>query len=236
MLFFMSELYLIRHGQASFGSENYDQLSELGIRQSKLLAEHLQLVGFLPDAIYSGPLERHKSTAALMYEVFCSHGIGLAELKIVEEFREYNAKAIVMAFLERNPGFFSDSGAVHDQSGVFWRMFRKAMLAWVEGALDSSVPETWEDLKSRVASAIKRMMSIHEGRKTVAVFTSGGAISASLAISLNLSGAAAMNLNWQIANASVTRYSFDKKKFVLSGFNSIAHLRLHRDSSLITWW
>lgn len=227
---------MIRHGQASFGSENYDQLSELGLRQSKLLAEHLRLVGFLPDAIYSGPLERHKSTADQMYEVFCSHGIGLSELEIVEEFREYNSKAIIMAFLEDNPGFFSDSRPVHDQSGVFWRMFRKAMLAWVDGGLDPRVPETWEDLKSRVASAIERLTSIHDETETVVVFTSGGAISASLAISLNLSGVDAMNLNWQIANTSVTRYSFNKKKFILSGFNSIAHLRLHRDSSLITWW
>ena len=29
----MGTLYLVRHGQASFGSDHYDQLSELGRRQ-----------------------------------------------------------------------------------------------------------------------------------------------------------------------------------------------------------
>ena len=32
----MASLYLIRHGQASFGSDHYDQLSPLGQRQADL--------------------------------------------------------------------------------------------------------------------------------------------------------------------------------------------------------
>ncbi|MCH1491392.1 MAG: histidine phosphatase family protein, partial [Luminiphilus sp.] len=30
----MASIYLIRHGQASFGSDNYDQLSPVGQRQA----------------------------------------------------------------------------------------------------------------------------------------------------------------------------------------------------------
>ena len=39
----MSELHLVRHAQASFGSDNYDQLSDLGHRQSRLLGGHFKL-------------------------------------------------------------------------------------------------------------------------------------------------------------------------------------------------
>ena len=35
----MSELYLVRHGQASFGSSDYDQLSEIGFKQSNVFGE-----------------------------------------------------------------------------------------------------------------------------------------------------------------------------------------------------
>ena len=35
----MGTLYLVRHGQASFGSANYDQLSALGQRQCRRLGE-----------------------------------------------------------------------------------------------------------------------------------------------------------------------------------------------------
>jgi broad specificity phosphatase PhoE len=38
----MGTLYLVRHGQASFGADDYDQLSELGRRQSVRLGEYLR--------------------------------------------------------------------------------------------------------------------------------------------------------------------------------------------------
>ncbi len=59
----MGILYMIRHGQASFGSANYDLLSETGVLQSRILAEYLLTVGLTPDALYSGAMERQKDTA-----------------------------------------------------------------------------------------------------------------------------------------------------------------------------
>ena len=45
----MAELYLIRHAQASFGAENYDQLSDLGHQQSQSLGKALADQGVSPD-------------------------------------------------------------------------------------------------------------------------------------------------------------------------------------------
>jgi len=59
----MGILYMIRHGQASFGSANYDLFSETGVLQSRILAEYLLAVGLAPDALYSGAMERQKDTA-----------------------------------------------------------------------------------------------------------------------------------------------------------------------------
>lgn len=57
---------MIRHGQASFGSANYDLFSETGVLQSRILAEYLLAVGLAPDALYSGVMERQKDTAGAM--------------------------------------------------------------------------------------------------------------------------------------------------------------------------
>ena len=38
----MGTLYLVRHGQASFGADDYDQLSDLGRRQSVRLGQYLR--------------------------------------------------------------------------------------------------------------------------------------------------------------------------------------------------
>jgi broad specificity phosphatase PhoE len=59
----MSMIYMIRHGQASFGKDNYDRLSPLGKRQARILAQHLLTTGFHPDAVYSGTMVRKTTTA-----------------------------------------------------------------------------------------------------------------------------------------------------------------------------
>ena len=46
----MGTLYLVRHGQASFGAADYDQLSELGRRQSVRLGEYFANKGLTFDA------------------------------------------------------------------------------------------------------------------------------------------------------------------------------------------
>ena len=60
----MGTLYLVRHGQASFGAADYDQLSELGQRQSVRLGEYLANKGVTLDAVLTGTLRRHQQTYA----------------------------------------------------------------------------------------------------------------------------------------------------------------------------
>lgn len=59
----MSELILVRHGQASFGAESYDKLSPKGVEQAKILAQHWRALGERFDHIYSGNLLRQRETA-----------------------------------------------------------------------------------------------------------------------------------------------------------------------------
>ena len=64
----MGALYLVRHGQASFGAADYDQLSELGARQCRRLGEHWQRRGMRFDAAFSGTLRRQRLSLAAIGE------------------------------------------------------------------------------------------------------------------------------------------------------------------------
>ena len=58
----MGNLYLVRHGQASFGAEDYDNLSELGRKQAVRLGEYFRDNGQSFDTVFTGTLRRHGQT------------------------------------------------------------------------------------------------------------------------------------------------------------------------------
>ena len=60
----MGRLFLVRHGQASALSGDYDQLSTLGREQSRLLAGHFERFQIVPDRVLVGPRRRHVQTHA----------------------------------------------------------------------------------------------------------------------------------------------------------------------------
>jgi len=62
------KLWLVRHGQASFGEEDYDRLSRLGMEQSRVPGTHCARTGLRFDAVYSGEMKRQRDTAGLVLE------------------------------------------------------------------------------------------------------------------------------------------------------------------------
>lgn len=234
----MSLIYLIRHGQASFGQDDYDRLSPLGRRQSRALAKHLTDTGFRLDAVYCGPLRRHRDTTDEFLAVYedCAKNRRLsADVNTLAGFDEYDTPAIIRAMITDAPSLEDELPRMYSSRESFRRIYETAMLRWVEGRFDGQGVERWEDLQDRVARAVKTIMSENGRGKNIAVFTSGGAISASLSNVLRLSAENAMRLNWQIVNTSVTSYMYNDERLSLAGFNSVSHLELARDPSLITY-
>jgi broad specificity phosphatase PhoE len=235
----MSMIYMIRHGQASFAKEDYDQLSLLGKRQARTLAQHFLNTGFHLDAVYSGTMSRQTGTAQEVlsaYRVACKD---VPQLEMLSGFNEYDTAAIVTALF---PDMVKDDPSLNDElpkmyvsKDSFKRVFEGAMLRWVTGEFDTPDIETWEALKARVAGSLQLIMKSHGKGKTIAVFTSSGAIAASLAHVLGISGERAMRLAWQLLNSSVSRFMYNEERVTLAGFNSIAHLELARDPTLITY-
>ena len=235
----VSMIYLIRHGQASFGHDNYDRLSPLGIRQARILASHLLETGFQPHAFYSGALSRQVATAEEMIGWYRSNDRILPDLEIKTGFNEYDTTAIVTAMFPamvmEDPSLNDDLARMYESKASFKRVFESAMLRWVTGKFDTPGVESWKDLVARVSGALMSIMQKHGSGKNIAVLTSGGAIAASLSYVLGIPGEYAMRLNWQVINTSISRYMYNEERITLAGFNSIAHLELARDPSLITY-
>jgi broad specificity phosphatase PhoE len=235
----MSMIYMIRHGQASFGKEDYDQLSSLGKRQARILAQHFLDTGFHPDAVYSGTMARQTGTAQEVLSAYRVAGRKVPGLEMLSGFNEYNTAAIITALfpgmVKEDPSLNDDLANMYVSKDSFKRVFEGAMLRWVTGAFDTPEFESWEALKARVAESLRLIMKSHGKGKTIAVFTSGGAIAASLAHVLGISGERAMRLNWQLLNSSVSRFMYNEERITLAGFNGIAHLELAGDPTLTTY-
>lgn len=228
---------MIRHGQASFGSVNYDRLSETGRLQSRLLAEHLLALGFAPDALYTGSMERQKGTAEATVALFREQGIALPEQEIDEAFNEYSSRRIILAYVEQSgdPSLKEDLGRIREDRKAFQRIFEGILMAWMTGTFRSPGIATWEEFRERVLEGLGRVIARNGRGRTIAVFTSGGPISAALQEAMGLTNERTLQTAWQIANGSVTKFLYNGERITLAAFNGTEHLALKRDPSLITY-
>ena len=229
----MSVLYLIRHGQASFGSENYDRLSPMGRQQAFILGEHLVEASVMPDAVYSGNMVRQKDTEKEVRECYRRHGHVLPEATVLAGLDEFDSSAVILSHLpgmqEEDPAIKEHLPRMYESKDSFKRVFEDAMLRWVSGRFDNGGVQTWSDFCARVAAGLERIMKEQGKGKVILAFTSGGPIAAALQHVLSLSPEAAIRLNWQVINASYTKLMYNDERVTLAGFNCSSHLDLHAD-------
>ena len=153
----MSIIYLVRHAQASFGTENYDRLSELGRQQSRWLGEYFAGRGLRFSRAFAGTLTRQRDTAQ---EILAAMGAQAPEA--IERHRgldEYPGEALYRAYagrdqLEHQRTDFKD----------YWRTFRAAMQAWADDSL-AGVPETWEMFGARIRQALDAASAGHAAQR-----------------------------------------------------------------------
>src|SRR5580692_8072986 len=97
----MGSIYLVRHAQASFGTDDYDRLTEHGFTQARLLGAYFGLRNIRFDAVYTGTLRRHAETVQGIVEGRDAGAWPGAER--VPGLDEYNPEAIVAAFTGAPP-------------------------------------------------------------------------------------------------------------------------------------
>lgn len=235
----MSTIYLVRHGQASFGRGNYDRLSPRGIEQARILGAYLTRTGVRFDAVYCGDMERQQHTAQEIAAVYAAQGAALPERTVMPALNEYDSKAVIAALigdlLQENPALAADLEQAYTSRKAFQRIFEPVMLRWVAGAHDKPGIETWAMVKARVSDALNRIMRENGRNKRVLVVASGGTISAAVQYALGIPDEATMRLCWQVVNTAVTRFMYNDERITLQAFNVFTHLELENDLNLVTY-
>jgi broad specificity phosphatase PhoE len=228
----MGSIYLVRHGQACFGTDDYDRLTETGFTQSRLLGAYFARRNIRFDAVYTGTLRRHAETVQGIVE---GHGGESPPAHRVLALDEYNPEAIVMAFAGALPA--KDPAAARrepDSVRGHFRLLREALLAWAEDACQPAGMPTWRTFQNgAVAAVVEARERFSNG--TVLVVSSGGPIAAIVAASLLSPPRVAIELNLRLRNSSVSEFASSARRHQLVTFNSLPHLDTHADPALWTY-
>ena len=231
----MSVIYLIRHGQASFGTDNYDQLSAVGREQSAILGSYFASLGEPIDRIYTGSLARQRATAQLVADAFAPQA---PPLQIDPAFDEYDSESILRSFAA------SLSAAQLEQAGWpglqtdrrrFQFFLERAARAWVEAQIEAADMLPWRGFHGRIIVGLETIMRTEGRSKTLLISTSGGVIGTIVAHVLGLANHVGIELNWAVHNASITRLIYNADKISLSMFNGLPHLDQEGRRQLITY-
>ncbi len=221
----MGEIILVRHGQASFGSDDYDCLSETGMAQSRLLGEYFRERGLQFDRVLTGSMRRHTQTLeAALPEL-------AASAETVPELNEYDFHALVAGYLLQHPDV--EPPAPGD-ARAFFRVLRPALAAWADGSLRSDAPESWNDFQQRIRRALRTLTAVPDAGRVLAV-SSGGAICAVIREVLGLTVEQMITLNLQMANSGISRMVFKGDKVRLQSWNAVPHLDHPYTSKLISY-
>ena len=230
----MGVLMLVRHGQASFGSEDYDVLSSRGVRQSRKVAEALSGYGVAPTTLIHGGMRRQRETAE---EMLLGAAAWELPLELDDRWRELDHLAVMLAYPT-----LSDVDRELLRTGrmelrPFHELYTKATARWSSGAYDSDYPESFAEFIGRVRDGIGRAARKAGERRTAVVVTSGGPIAAACAMLTEVGeeprrlAAAWTRFNSVLVNVSVTRVVVGSSGARLLTFNEHSWL----DRELVTY-
>jgi broad specificity phosphatase PhoE len=221
----MGTLYLVRHGQASFGSHDYDRLSELGHRQCQALGQHFRSMALRFDLVLTGTLRRHRETYQGIAE-----GLGeRAEPELWPGLDEYDSEAIVRA-VHSGP---IDAPTTPDAVRHHFRLLRDGLVAWMQGRTEPIGMASYPDFAAGVGAALARARERSDG--DVLIVSSGGPISTAVGLVLGLSPEAVVDLNLRIRNSAVTEFVASPKRHSLLSFNGLPHLHKPELADWVTY-
>jgi broad specificity phosphatase PhoE len=211
----MGSLYLVRHGQASFGAADYDQLSPLGQRQSERLGEWFRERGIRFDAVLTGTLRRHAQTLAGIEAGLRTRYAALA----VPGLNEYDGDALVRA-IHPQP---LPAAAGGEQQRQHFRLLREGLRQWMAGTTQPAGMPAHAAFVAGVVHALDHVRRHHAGG-TVLVVSSGGPIATAIGHVLSLDAEATIELNLHIRNSAVSEFKVGARRHSLITFNTLPHL------------
>ena len=221
----MGNLFLVRHGQASFGAADYDNLSELGHKQSVRLGEYFSSKGLTFDAVLTGTLKRHTQTWAGI-----AKGAGFnIEPLLWPGLNEYDSDAVIKT-IHPTPLEKPDSPEMYRSH---FRLLRDALTQWMNGVVGPQGMPSYTDFVAGITSALDHVRQNHDGN--VLIVSSGGPISTAVGHLLGTTPETTIELNFRIRNSSVTEFAFTPKRHMLVTYNTLPHLDTRETTDWVTY-
>ncbi len=210
----MGTLYLVRHGQASFGSDDYDRLSELGRRQCLRLGEWFRARGVVFEAALAGTLRRQNESLQAI-----AAGLGTPLEPLVRPgLDEYDSHALIRCVSPealRKP-------ATADEVRQHFRLLREGLARWMDASAEPEGMPSYADFVAGVNAALDHVRTRHAG--DVLLVSSGGPIATAVGQVLGMAPAATIDLNMRIRNSALTEFVVTPRRHQLLSYNGVPHL------------
>lgn len=212
----MAKLFIVRHGQASFGEANYDRLSPLGRQQSRWLGAYFLERGVTFRQVVTGELSRQRDTAS---EILNAMGDTTTEPLVHGGLDEYDGKAVYAAYTGKADQHLHQKADYKD----YWRTFRASYEAWIDGQF-SDIEESWPAFGDRVQRALDLACEGKQRDDAVLAVTSGGVMGRVISELLGCAPHTSVDLNFQIRNTAFCEIIVGSRNRRLVSYNSIPHL------------
>ncbi len=222
----MGTLTIVRHGQASFLADDYDQLSPLGKSQSERLGTYWASRGQSFDAVFLGSLRRHAQTFAGI-----NAGLQLGvPTHVRPELNEYDSHAVIAA-THASPLPPRDTPEGFKQH---FRILRDGLRQWMDGTVAPEGMPSYQDFVAGIVS-VAREICQHHVKQNVLLVSSGGPISTLVGHLLATMPETTIELNYQIRNTAVCEMRITPKRLKFMTFNALPHLDAIADGALHTY-
>ena len=227
----MGTLYLVRHGQASFGAADYDKLSELGQKQSTRLGDYFGQKGLRFDAVLTGTLRRQVQTCTAILEGMEARftaGPPRGATLQWPGLNEFDSEAVIAAVYPHK----LEKPDTPELYRHHFRLLRDGLTQWMNGVVSPKGMPSYREFQLGVTSALDHVRKNCDGN--VLLVSSGGPIATAVGHVLGTTPETTIELNMRIRNSAITEFAFNPKRHTLVTFNTLPHLEHADHASWIT--
>lgn len=219
MLATMPTLFLVRHGQASYGATDYDVLSECGHEQAAAVARELRERGQRIDRVVSGSLRRQRETAS---PIAAEAGV---DVEVDTRWDEYSDDDILSHHSSSDARTHGAEGASPALSSKeFQGVLEAALVQWLTAGKDAPTAESYAAFSARSLAALSDLGTDLPAGSAAVACTSSGVLAAICVALLETRSGAFVVFNRVAVNASITKVVVGRRGMTLISFNEHAHL------------
>lgn len=223
----MASIFLIRHAQASFGTDDYDRLSPIGIQQARIAGELLGRMAGPIARIVAGPLRRQHDTAAeIAAKLREARGDAPrieTDPRLDELCIDKHIARIAPTLPDPSGELAADLAAAKTSSRSYQKLIRRVFMHW-QHLPEEPEPESWPAFAARARAAI-REITLRSARGGTTIAVSSGALIATITQQvLGLPDGATYGLFEALKNCSITHFLHSGERVSLSSFNDTTYL------------